>query len=91
MQDSTVLVSLSSDNSTLKLLRTDSKASYASGAWEDNVGKSLVAKDNFASAVLPDDRLVTCGGEQSGRGNDTNLRTLCDNPRVHAHLKIIIY
>ena len=82
MQDGTVLVCLL-DGATLKLLHPDPQGSYANGSWSD-AGKFLLAKQNFASAVLSDGRLVACGGEQSGPGlsnGDTNFCEIYD-PRT---------
>jgi len=75
MQDGTVLGC--TDGQTLKFLHPDSRGSYANGTWSD-AGKLLLARDNFASAVLPDGRLVVCGGEQSGPGLPTNDTKRCE-------------
>lgn len=75
MQDGTVLGC--TDGQTLKFLNPDSKGSYANGTWSD-AGQFLLVKDNFASAVLPDGRLVVCGGEQSGQGLPTNDTNFCE-------------
>lgn len=75
MQDVTVLGC--TDGQTLKFLNPDSKGSYANGTWSD-AGQFLLVKDNFASAVLPDGRLVVCGGEQSGQGLPTNDTNFCE-------------
>jgi hypothetical protein len=77
MQDGTVLVCLASDGKTLKSLHPDSRGSYANGSWSD-AGTFLLAKMNFASAVLPDGRLVACGGEQSGPGFPTTETNFCE-------------
>src|ERR1700693_4524663 len=75
MQDGTVLGC--TDGQTLKFLPPDPKGSYADGIWSD-AGQFVVARDNFASAVLPDGRLVVCGGEQSGPGLPTNDTNRCE-------------
>jgi hypothetical protein len=75
MQDGTVLGC--TDGQTLKFLRPDPKGSYANGTWSD-AGQFLLARDNFASAVLPDGRLVVCGGEQSGPGLPNNDTARCE-------------
>src|ERR1022692_344433 len=77
MQDGSVLVCLASDGATLKSLHPDSKGSYANGSWSE-AGNFLLAKMNFASAVLPDGRLVACGGEQSGPGCPTTETNYCE-------------
>jgi hypothetical protein len=78
IQDGTILVYVGgADGLTLKSLHPDSKGSYANGSWSD-AGKFLLARDNFASAVLPDGRLVVCGGEQSGPGLPTNETKRCE-------------
>jgi hypothetical protein len=77
MQDGTILMY---DGQSLQLLHPDQTGSYANGTWTD-AGGLLLARDNFASAVLPDGRLVVCGGEQSGAGTDTNSCEIYD-PRI---------
>ena len=62
---------------TLQFLKPDAKGSYANGKWTA-AGQFLLVKDNFASAVLPDGRLVACGGEQSGPGLPTNDTNFCE-------------
>jgi hypothetical protein len=78
MQDGTVLgYTGGPDGRTLKFLHPDSNGSYANGTWKD-AGKFLLAKMNFASAVLSDGRLVACGGEQSGPGFPTTETNFCE-------------
>jgi hypothetical protein len=76
MQDGTVL-GCTEDGQTLKFLHPDSKGSYANGSWSD-AGNFVLWRDNFASAVLADGRLVVCGGEQSGAGNETKRCEIYD-------------
>jgi hypothetical protein len=61
MQDGSVLVNLAG-GTQLMALRPDGQGSYANGSWTDE-GNFLLEKDDFASAVLSDGRLLTCGGE----------------------------
>jgi hypothetical protein len=75
MQDGTILVC--TDGQTLQFLHPDSKGSYANGSFSD-AGKFLLSKMNFASAVLPDGRLVACGGEQSGPGFPETETNFCE-------------
>lgn len=81
MQDGTIL---GTDGQSLQLLYPDRTGSYANGTWT-NAGELLLARDNFASAVLPDGRLVVCGGEQSGPGFPTNDTNSCEiyDPRIN--------
>lgn len=65
------------DGQTLQFLYPHSTGSYANGTWSP-AGSFLLLKDNFASAVLPDGRLVSCGGEQSGPSLPTNDTPFCE-------------
>ena len=65
------------DGQTLQFLYPHSTGSYANGTWSP-AGSFLLLKDNFASAVLPDGKLVSCGGEQSGPSLPTNDTPFCE-------------
>jgi len=76
MQDGSVLANLY--NSTqLVALRPDKGGSYANGSWYPK-GNFLLEKWSFASAVLSDGRLVTCGGEYSGPGLPQTETNFCE-------------
>jgi hypothetical protein len=72
MQDGTVLVQLSSDDQSLMRLTPDFAGSYVNGTWT-SAGSFLTWKADFSSVVLSDGRLVTCGGEYSGMGGESNF------------------
>jgi hypothetical protein len=78
MQDGSILANLYSDTQ-LMALHPDEKGSYANGSWS-SVGNFLLEKLFYASAVLPDGRLVACGGEYYGRGlpNTPNNTNFCE-------------
>jgi hypothetical protein len=76
MLDGTVLAYLSG-GTQLMSLRPDTQGSYANGEWT-NVGNLLLEKQWFASAVLSDGRVVTCGGELSGPGLSENETNFCE-------------
>jgi hypothetical protein len=72
MQDGSVLANLYGQKQ-LVALRPDKKGSYANGTWSPH-GRLHLEKLFFASAVLPDGRLVACGGEEIGPNNYENQR-----------------
>jgi hypothetical protein len=73
MQDGSVLVNLN-PGTQLMALRPHAQDSYVNGSWQP-AGNFLLIKNGFASAVLSDGRLVTCGGEWTGPGHSTNSET----------------
>jgi hypothetical protein len=76
MQDGTVLA-LQDDSKTLWRLTPDASGSYFNGVWS-KAGSFLVSKTFFASQVLSNGKLATCGGEYSGNGGETNYCEIFD-------------
>ena len=75
MHDGTVLCQ-DPDNSDWYKLTPDSKGSYVNGTWSQVASMpSGYGPLYYASAVLPDGRLIVCGGEYnlSNTANRTNL------------------
>ena len=73
MQDGSVLVNIYG-LTQLMALRPDAQDSYVNGSWT-KAGNFLLPKNAFASAVLSDGRLITCGGENTGPGYSTKSET----------------
>ncbi|HWY14470.1 MAG TPA: VCBS repeat-containing protein [Rhizomicrobium sp.] len=84
MQDGTVLAN-PYGSTQLWRLTPDASGSFLTGTWVLD-GNLLLQKAAFASAVLSDGRLVTCGGEFSGpvltQQNENNFCEIYD-PFVH--------
>ena len=76
MQDGSVLVNLYG-SMQLMALTPDGQGSYANGSWTD-AGNFLLEKDTFASAVLSDGRLITCGGEHTGGSQAQAETNFCE-------------
>jgi hypothetical protein len=82
MQDGRILVNLYA-STQLAALTPDTTGSYANGTWQ-NVGKLLLLKTAYASAILSDGRLLTCGAEYTGQPwakSETNFCEIYD-PRT---------
>ena len=73
MQDGSVLANLNG-STQLMALHPDGQGSYVNGSWKP-AGNFLLIKNAFASAVLSDGRLITCGGENTGPNYSTKSET----------------
>jgi hypothetical protein len=77
LQDGRVLVNV--DKATqLFFLGPDANGSYVNSQFDPSAGNFLAQKEQFASVILSDGRLVTCGGENSSEGMDTTFCEIYD-------------
>ena len=88
MQDGGILANLTG-GTQLMMLRPDRSGSYANGSWSP-AGNFILAKWAYASAVLSDGRLITCGGEYSGPGLPQMETNFCEiyDPRTQSSLEL---
>lgn len=88
MQDGSILANLVGETQLL-LLHPDRSGSYANGSWSP-AGNFILAKWAYASAVLSDGRLITCGGEYSGPGLPQTETNFCEiyDPRTQSSLEL---
>jgi hypothetical protein len=88
MQDGTVLAE-GNDAQTLYRLTPSQTGSYIQGIWS-RAGQFLLEKADFASGLLPNGNLVTCGGEHTGAGLPMTESNFCEmyNPTTQTSQQI---
>lgn len=77
LQDGRVLVNVYG-GTQLFFLSPDANGSYVNSQFDPSAGNFLAQKEQFASVILSDGRLVTCGGENGSKGSDTNFCEIYD-------------
>jgi len=81
LQDGRVLVNVYAGgqlSTQLFFLSPDANGSYLNSQFDPSAGNFLAQKAQFASVILSDGRLVTCGGESGSKGPDTSFCEIYD-------------
>jgi hypothetical protein len=81
LQDGRVLVNVYTGaqlSTQLFFLSPDANGSYVNRQFDSSAGNFLAQKAQFASVILSDGRLVTCGGESGSKGPDTSFCEIYD-------------
>jgi len=71
LTDGTVMVQAGTQSANWNKLTPDASGSYVNGTWS-SMASSAVGRLYYASAVLPDGRVLVVGGEYSSAGGWTN-------------------